>query len=92
VDRASDTAVKGCLIFIAVFVFGVALMAAGLVQDLMVDGFGVQLSKAPSDNPRSLARIFEVCGLVVAFGAIYGAAAWRFFKQRNAQKNQPQNK
>jgi hypothetical protein len=26
---------------------------------------------------------------VVAFGAIYGAAAWRFFKQRNAQKNRP---
>lgn len=82
---------KGCLFFVALFLLGVGLMAGGLVQDLFQDGFGMEIAPGTpaSENPRNLARILEVTGLALVFAAIYGAALWRFLKQRKAMKNQP---
>jgi hypothetical protein len=76
------------LFFVGLFVLGLGLMAGGLVQDLFMDGFGFEPSASSSGDPRQLPRIMEVAGLILAFGAIYGAATWRFLKQRKAEKNQ----
>lgn len=78
---------KGCLFFVALFLLGVVLIVSGLVQDLMTDGFGIQAA-TPEANPRGLSRVLEVSGLVLIFGAIYGAAAWRFAK-RDRSADQP---
>ena len=85
--KVSDPGVKGCLIFVALFFVGVVLIVTGLVQDLMTDGFGIQAA-TPEKNPRGLSRVLEVAGLVLIFGSIYGAAAWKFVK-RDRSADQP---
>ena len=80
---------KGCALFSALFLLGAALMVAGLVQDLMVEGFEASnsVSMAGGGPDRSSARIFELSGLVLMFGAIYGAAGWRFYLQYRGKNN-----
>ena len=64
---------KGCLFFVGLFVLGAALFGAGLALDV----FGVAMASHTEERgPAS--RILELVGLVLVFGAIYGAAGWRF--------------
>lgn len=60
---------KGWLIFLGIFVFGMLLIGGGVVYLIMIGG------AEDRDVP---ARVLALCGLVLVFGSIYGAAAWRF--------------
>ena len=84
---------KGCLFFSAVFVLGIGIMLSGLVQDLM--GAGVAFQDAPAGRrrshttyDRSTARVLEVSGLALTFGAIFGAAGWQFARRKRDDEDE----
>ena len=82
---------KGCAFFAGLFVIGLGLMATGLIQDLMIAGVGFQDQASGAQQPqdRGTARLFEVIGLAVVFGAIFGAAGWRFYTRERDEDEGP---
>ena len=70
---------KGCLSFALLFVLGIGIMLGGLIPDMM-SGPAELGHGAAAD--RNTSRILEVSGLALAFGAIYGAAAWQFLRRK----------
>lgn len=60
---------KGWLIFLGVFVLGVLLIISGVVYLIMIGG------AEDRDMP---ARALALSGIILLFGSVYGAAAWRF--------------
>lgn len=84
---------KGCLFFAAVFVLGVGLMVSGLVQDVMGAGVAFQDAapvgrRAAEPFDRSTARVLEVTGLALVFGAIFGAAGWQFARRKREDEDE----
>lgn len=75
---------KGCLTFVLIALFGVALIIAGAVYYTFFAGPG------PDDDLP--ARILELAGVIIIFLSIYGAAGWRFYiwyKTRNDPPSTP---
>jgi hypothetical protein len=72
--------VKGCASFAAVFFLGVGLVIGGFVYDSMQSGLPFQEERA-SERQGLVARVLEVAGVAVSFGAIFGAAGWRFYRR-----------
>jgi len=77
--------VKGCAFFVAVFFLGIGLVVGGFVYEAVQTGVPFQdAGPGPSlqrnDERQGLvARILEVAGVAVSFGAIFGAAGWQFY-------------
>jgi hypothetical protein len=81
---------KGCLSFALLFVLGIGIMLGGLIPDMMSGP--AELGTGDGGADRSTSRILEVSGLALAFGAIYGAAAWQFARRKRPTSddaNQP---
>jgi hypothetical protein len=75
--------VKGCAIFAALFLLGIGVMVSGVVHDALYAGAFFQ-DQVPGmqrhdDRPNNVARVLEVAGLALSFGAIFGMAGWRFY-------------
>ena len=83
---------KGCAIIAACFFTGVALVIGGFVYEATFAGLQYQdptpQLKADYARHALIARRLEVSGVVVAFGAIFGGAAWGFY-QRLRTKEEP---
>jgi hypothetical protein len=71
---------KGCAIFAAIFVLGVGLTVGGIVYDMVV-AQNLETQALP-------ARILELAGLVLVFGAIFGLAGWAFSRRLRDQKQE----
>ena len=83
---------KGCAIIAALFLTGVALVIGGFVYEVMYAGLQYQdpTPQLPADYARHerIARMLEVSGVAVAFSAVFGGAAWGFYK-RMTSKEEP---
>lgn len=85
--QAKRTLVKGCAFFAALFLLGFGLVIGGFVYEVMYAGLQFQ-DPTPASVPHGdyakeahVARVIKVSGVAVAFGAIFGAAAWGFFRR-----------
>ena len=63
------------MLFVGLFLLGAVLFASGLILDV----FGVAMA-SHTEERAPWSRVLELSGLILVFGAIYGAAAWRFSK------------
>jgi hypothetical protein len=61
--------VKGWLIFAGIFIVGVLLIISAIVYMVLTGG---------AEESNTPARVMGISGLILAFGAIYGSAYWRF--------------
>jgi len=82
---------KGCAIIAALFLSGVALFVGGFVYEVAYAGHlyqdsapQPQHSQEEYDRHSKLARRLEVSGIAIAFGAIFGGAAWGFYKRQTS--------
>ena len=75
---------KGCFLFVGLFVLGAALFAGGLAYDTFVVSMGDDRG-----GRGLLPRVLELSGVVLVFGAIYGAAGWRFMKWWKTRNDPP---
>jgi hypothetical protein len=80
--------VKGCAIFAALFLLGIGVMVSGFVHDALYGGAFVQ-DQVPGmqhhdGRPNNVARVLEVAGLALSFGAVFGMAGWRFYRRERA--------
>jgi hypothetical protein len=77
--------VKGCLGFAAVFVLGVATFIGGFVYEIMYAGLQYQDPtpelRAGYESAVHTARKIEVTGIAIAFGSIFAAAGWGFYRR-----------
>jgi hypothetical protein len=80
-------------LFAAVFFLGIGLVVGGFVYDAVESGLPFQDSAAAmqrSDDRQGLvARVLEVAGVAVSFGAIFGAAGWRFYRRERDPDREP---
>jgi hypothetical protein len=78
--------VKGCALFVALFLLGLGLVAGGVIYDVRYGGMDLQdPTPSPKQNferERDLARKLEVAGVAVTFVAIFGAAGWGFYRRQ----------
>lgn len=74
---------KGCAFFAAVFLLGIGLVVGGFVYESVQTGFPFQDSgptlRRSDERQGIVARVLEVAGVAVSFGAIFGAAGWQFY-------------
>jgi hypothetical protein len=61
--------VKGWLIFAGIFLVGILLIISAVAYTVLTGG---------AEEVNFPARLMGVSGIVLAFGAIYGSATWRF--------------
>ena len=89
---------KGCAFFAAVFLLGIGLVVGGFVYDVMESGGAAFQDSVPtmpapkrSDDERQglVARVLEVAGVAVIFGAIFGAAGWQFYHRERDPDGRP---
>lgn len=79
---------KGCLLFAALFVTGILVMISGIAYDAVYGGnnpladpvVGVR-QRREDEPPDNTARFLEVGGIALAFGAIFGAAGYQFYRR-----------
>jgi hypothetical protein len=80
--------VKGCLLFVALFVTGLLVMISGIVYDALYGGnnpladpvAGVR-QRREDEPPENTARFLEVGGLALSFSAIFGAAGYQLYRR-----------
>ncbi|HET6333628.1 MAG TPA: hypothetical protein VFG30_10465 [Polyangiales bacterium] len=75
---------KGCLLFVAIFVLGIFVMIGGFVYDFMYSGVPFQdsvVAHRPDEVQSERARLLQVGGLGLSFCAIFGAAGWQFYRR-----------
>ena len=70
---------KGCLLFAAVLLTGIALMIAAGIHELFIE---------PNTTVR---RVLGISGISLVFVAIYGAAGRAFYKRFRRQPEPPQD-
>jgi hypothetical protein len=77
--------VKGCLLFVAIFLLGIGVMIGGFVYDFMYTGVPFQdagpVMHRKDEVQSERARLLQVGGLAMSFCAIFGAAGLQFYRR-----------
>jgi hypothetical protein len=72
-DQLNSRSVRGCALFALLFLVGAGLIIGGLV-------YGVLAGQNTEESPLP-ARIMQLVGVIILFGAVFGAAAWAFYRR-----------
>ena len=87
---------KGCAIIAALFFCGVATFVGGFVYEVAYAGLQYQdaTPKLQEDYDRhaAIAHRIEVTGIAIAFAAVFGGAAWGFYRRQTSGEEPYQKK
>lgn len=68
---------KGCALFAALFLLGIATIISGIAYDVAV---------AQNTEAQALpARVLELTGMALAFGSVFGVSGWFFYRRRREE-------